>query len=296
MGYLLVTLPCLLLAADGSEQRDLKGKIIAAWSERYQQIRTVEYVLEGTELITPDFLTGLATAPESCVGRPRPRQIMVGIDLPNRRIYFRQECYQWQVHLERFVKRVGQVVLDEPQNRVESYREWFDGESNNVTRNRSDSRSVAQSVGRSMDTLPLWFNSGILFDVGHSPSVLTFPEYNSDSRAQWTVLANDSRGEANRLTRVEVRCIERPTAYRLDLDAEVGYLPVRFAAMVNRSTVLEVNVSYVENDGCYVANKWEATAFSSKGKIERYVSLSLRSCSVNKTLPADSFGLHIAGN
>ena len=295
MTSFLLAIPWIMLAADTESRNPSSEQFRNAWSARYQQIKTVEYVLEGTELLTPEFLVGIAQAPDSFVVMQRPVQIVCRIDFPKKRIYVHHDYYQWQVHLERFVRRIDQVYFDEAHNRYESHTEFFDKA---LRAKYSDDSEKAKLIGQSVEFYPVWIGNGIIPFLGNRSSIFAYPDYTDDSRTNWSV-SNPETGPPKPLNQVvylDIRQTARPLRYRCLLDPQTGWLPRRVAFERSDCTTFEMSVSYVSDMDTAIPDKWEVTVFSTNGRIERSVTLSCKSRAVNEDLPDELFRVHKKGD
>jgi hypothetical protein len=292
MTSFLLAIPWIMLAADTESRNPSSEQFRNAWSARYQQIKTVEYVLEGTELLTPEFLVGIAQAPDSFVVMQRPVQIVCRIDFPQKRIYIHHDYYQWQVHLERFVRRIDQVYFDEAHNQYESQTEFVDKA---LRAKHSQSPEGARNIAQSVEFLPVWMSNGVIPFLGNCTSLFAYPDYAAGSSTHWSISPGETGAIVRQPAYLDVRQTGHPLRYRCLLDSQTGWLPHRIAFLRSDCTTMEMSVSYVEDKGTAFPDKWEVTSFSTKGKIERSINLSCKSRAINEEISDELFRIQRKG-
>lgn len=281
----LLFLACYLTCAAERLESGQQSQMITAWEQKYERVQTIDLEMEGTELITPEFIPGFVKRPKSLDARQLPIKIICRIDFPNRRIYTRLHGYEYQIHLEKFARIDRQQVHDELDNHFQSYTCFPDAE---MKPRQSIDSAMKNRVGKEVELLPIWHSCGTLQPLDHNGTFMARPDYRGESSLGWntTVLAESS---PNKLAIVEARVPDRKECYRFKLDPQTDYLPKQFSIARNHVLNIEVNTSYALHGDHYLPNKWEVTVFSPNRKVMRCVTLALKSVEVNREIPSNKF-------
>ncbi len=248
---------------DGNTADAKRTEIITGWKTRYAKIQTAEYRLEGNDIVTPAFFVGLPDPSAYLRVRRRPMELVWKLDFTERKAWVRKSLYLWQVELRRFERMERECFFDIAGNRAVVQTLYPDLEQEPQIRVHTMASAVETLY--EMETLPLWFNSGVIVLVA-SAKPLELPNYKQlASGKRWTLVDNQ-QGAKDGHVDIELRCSDSRQRVLLTLAPDAESLPIRFRTMVRSQDVFDINIEYALRDGLPFADKWAATVFSSSGK------------------------------
>lgn len=267
----------MLLAGVCGQPTMLEDAAIAAWRSRYNTFSSVEYIVEGTLITTPEFITGLGVPTQEMPDRALPIKMHAKIDFTNRRGWLRREQSQWTVPLRSFRPMIIETTTNGGRSRV-MLQERGDREKST----RLIDKEVHTWQINKFETLPIWLSSGI-FEF-EKPGFSTFDE--SALRTGWVVIPDD-RDRTEGLIRVA----RSPRFdYFVGLNARKNYVAESIQCVHRGEPSLETNVSYTLLDDEYIPKRWETSVFAS-GRLILHLTLDVKRFRANCAFPDALFML-----
>lgn len=257
---------------------------IAAWSQRYEKMSSVEYVAEGHVVTTPDFVAGLGSG-KSVSDEPLRIQIHAKLEFHSARAWVMRDEYQWNVQLNAFERKRTETTVNNGTTRVITLSPQGDKRLERVY----DEPSKSQSILR-IDTQPMWFNSGIVAVGELRSSLFSLPDYTTHRGLRR--VPDDPEKTLGRFELKIKPASPGGPSYVLTVDARNGnvILGLDERDYAGRLTS-EIRMSYQVVEGVNVAQGWESSAYGANGHLLIHEAFAVKQFAKNCEFPEETFSM-----
>lgn len=258
--------------------------VIASWTLRHGELSSVEYVLEGEVVTTPDFLTGLGSPTKALPDSPQPIHIHAKLDLPNQRLWMRRDEFRWQAVRGRFERRITEIIVSRGKSAV--VRTSHDTQRRTIK--TYDKVDPTLGLSRS-DTAPIWLNSGMLALGDSGASLFSLPDY-AKARQRWTLIPDDLE-KSKGIVQFEVHpTVSGGATYLMTVDAHKDDVVTRLEERdVKGRVTLAIDIGYSESAGGPVVSKWQTTAYGGAGNLLIHEALRVTRFAKDCNFPDEDF-------